>query len=177
MTKQHFGDLLPVILPDDDDGVEGLVTTIDKPFSRLGHVDASFDEASTWDPVGERVRVAISLMGDHEAGPVVIVQRTEPGVLATPAMTFGSDVFRCVVTGSHADGERERATGDTRFHAAGDPWEAVIAGPEGLDEVIIVGDRRGGVPEVSGSDPDGWGAHLSDMLGRLTDRLAQLVPA
>src|ERR1700677_898441 len=43
-TQERMGDLLPVILPDDDDGVDGLVTTIDKPFSRLGHIDASFDE-------------------------------------------------------------------------------------------------------------------------------------
>jgi hypothetical protein len=176
MTKQRFGGLLPVVLPDDDDGVEGLVTTIEKPFSRLGHVDASFDEAATWAAVGDRVRIAVTLMGDHEGGPIVIVQRTEAGAQATPKLTFGSDVFRCVVAGSHQEGELVRSMGDTRFHAGQDPWEAVVAGPDGLDEVIIIGDRRGSTPEATGHDVDGWADHLRETIGHLEAQLVDLVP-
>jgi hypothetical protein len=176
-TKERFGGLLPVILPDDDDGVEGLVTTIDKPFSRLGHVDGCFDDASTWGAVGEHARVAVTLMGDHDRGPIVIVQRTDPGAIATPTLSFGSDVFRCVVSGSHVDGGRVRQMGDARFHAAGDGFDAVVAGPEGLDEVMIIGDRQGSTPKVEGSDPEGWATHLCDTLKDLGLRLTELVPA
>jgi hypothetical protein len=59
-TREHFGDALPVVLADEDDGVDGLVTTIGKPFSRLGHVDGSFEEAGDWEPVGVGGRVAVT---------------------------------------------------------------------------------------------------------------------
>ena len=39
-----------MILPDADDGVEGLVTTIDLPFSKVGHFDSSFAAPTTWEP-------------------------------------------------------------------------------------------------------------------------------
>jgi hypothetical protein len=174
-TKQRFGGLVPVILPDDDDGFEGLVTTIDKPFSRLGHVDASFDEARSWDIVGDR-SIAVTLMGDHEGGPVVIVQRTKPGAEATPELSFESDVFRCVIAGSQSQGGGSvLRMGDTCFHAGGDPWEAVEAGPEGLDEIIIIGDRRGSTP-ATGTDSQGWASYLIKTIGHLRSELTQTPP-
>ena len=45
-------------------------------------------------------------------------------------MNFGSDVFRCVIAGSHRRGGETVEMGDTRFQAASVPWEAVVAGPE-----------------------------------------------
>ncbi|HLG67099.1 MAG TPA: hypothetical protein VKV36_04420 [Acidimicrobiales bacterium] len=176
-TRARFGELLPVILPDDDDGVDGLVTTIAKPFSKLGHIDGSFDEAAGWEPVGASVRLAASLMGAHDAGPVVLLQRTEPGAVATPACTFGSDVFRCVVSGSCRRGREDAVMGDTRFQAADVPWDEVVAGPEGLDEVIIVGDRRGATPRPTAADGAGWAARVTELVAELHDRLGGLVPA
>lgn len=176
-TRHHFGDLLPVILPDRDDGVDGLVTTIDKPFSKLGHIDASFDEADTWESVGPRARMAVSLLGVHDAGPVVVLQRTQPGAVATPACELATDVFRCVVAGSGTAGERELAMGDTRFQAGGLPWDEVVAGGDGLDELVVLGDRRGSEPRATGPDPDGWAARLSELVAGLTERLSQLAPA
>lgn len=175
-TKEHYGDVLPVVLPDEDDGVDGLVTTIDKPFSKLGHVDASFEEAGAWEPVGAGGRMAVTLMGVHDVGPVVVVQRTAPGELATPAMTVASDVFRCVINGSGRSGDTTVQMGDTLVQAEGQPWEAVVAGPEGLDEVIIVGDRRGLPPLVVGPGQD-WADTVSQLVDRLQVGLAALVPA
>ncbi|HEY3942902.1 MAG TPA: hypothetical protein VGL60_10490 [Acidimicrobiales bacterium] len=175
-TKEHFGDVLPVVLDDADDGVDGLVTTIDKPFSKLGHVDASFEESGQWPELGDGARAAVSLLSDHEVGPVVILQRTPAGRVATPAATFGSDVFRCVVGGWHErDGARVQM-GDTRFQAAGTGWEAAVAGPEGLDELIIVGDRRGAVPQV-GADAGPWASDLARVLEGLSRGLPRLVAA
>jgi hypothetical protein len=172
-TKERFGDVLPVILDDADDGVDGLVTTIDKPFSKLGHIDGSFGDSGDWLPVGDGARAAVSLLSEHETGPVVILQRTPAGHLATPGATFASDVFRCVIAGSH---ERDGATvemGDTRFQAAGVPWEAVTAGPDGLDELLIVGDRTGAVPDVRGAG--GWASDLGAILDGLRPRLSALL--
>jgi hypothetical protein len=173
MTKQHYGDLLPVILPDEDDGVQGLVTTVDKPYSRLGHIDASFEEASSWEPIGDGAHLCASIMGVHDVGPVVLLQRTPAGTVATPAGTFGSDVFRCVISGSATIGGRTLEMGDTLLRAGGVPWEEAVAGPDGLDEVIIIGDRTGASLAVSGTDT-GWAATVSGLVKRLTSGLDAL---
>ena len=173
-TKERFGDALPVLLPDEDDGVEGLVSTIGKPFSKLGHVDGSFDEANEWEPVGDGCRVAVSLMGAHDAGPVVILQRTPPGAAATPEVTFESDVFRCVIAGSAEWSDRRLLTGDTVLLEPGRTWEQVVAGPAGLDELIIIGDRRGAVT-TSVDDRDRWGSTIDGLIGSLRSRLGELV--
>jgi hypothetical protein len=175
-TKSLLGELLPVILPDDDDGVNGLVTTVDKPFSKLGHIDASFSEADTWEPLPDGSRLAVSLMGVHDAGPVVMLQRTPAGAVATPAIMFDSDVFRCVI-GGRAESEGERLEmGDTVLRAAGKPWAEVRAGADGLDEVIIIGDRRGAVPAVTGADTT-WADTVAGVMRRLQAELPGLVPA
>ncbi len=177
-TMEHFGDVLPVVLDDQDDGVNGLVTTIDKAFSKVGHIDGSFSEADGWEPVGGSGRMAVSLMGVHEVGPVVIVQRTPPGQVATPAATFGSDVFRCVIRGSYRRGGDTVEMGDCALQAGGRPWPAVVAGNDGLDEVIIVGDRRGAVPAMSGPGAGaGWAGTLTSTLGRLEAQLDTRVVA
>jgi hypothetical protein len=173
LLKSRFGDVLPEILDDADDGVNGLVTTIEKPFSRLGHIDGSFADSGDWRPIGDGALAAISLFSVHDVGPVVIMQRTPAGHVATPAATFGSDVFRCVIAGSH---ERAGATvemGDTRFQSAGTPWEEVVAGPDGLDELIIIGNRQGAIPAAD-SGAGGWASTLADILDELKSGLQTL---
>ena len=161
-VKAAYGAMLPVVLDDDDDGVDGLVTTIDRTFSKLGHLDSSFLDADSWVPIGDGARICVTLMGHHEVGPVVLVQHTPAHTLATPDCTFSSDVFRCVIAGSHANGEM----GDARFQAAGTRWDAVIAGPRGLDEVLIIGDRRGAVASAAG-DASQWATTLTDVITKL----------
>jgi hypothetical protein len=175
-SKEMYGDLMPEILPPNDPGVNGLVTTIDKPWSRVQHIDASLSEADSWLPIGDGGRIAVSLMAAHDVGPIYIVQRTPAGKVATPALTFGSDVFRCVISGSHGRGGQTIEMGDTRFQAAGVPWEAVVAGPDGLDELIIIGNRQGAKPQVVGDDTQ-WASEFGDIVDELTRRLATLVAA
>jgi hypothetical protein len=169
LTKQRYGDVLPVILADEDDGVDGLVTTIDKPFSKLGHIDGSFEDSGQWEPVGDGRQAAVSLLGVHDVGPVVILQRTAPGVMATPGATFDSDVFRCVIRGSSVHEGAVSEMGDTLLRPAGDRWEPVTAGPDGLDEVLIIGDRTGAVP--TSTDDAAWAEWLDATLARLRARL------
>jgi hypothetical protein len=172
-TKERFGDVLPVVLDDADDGVDGLVTTIDKPWSRLGHIDGSFEDADSWRPIGDGSRIAVSLMGVHDVGPVVIVQRTPPEHVAVPAVTFGADVFRCVVRGSYRRGPRTVETGDTLVRPAGASWEDTVAGAEGVDEVVIIGDRQGALP----SDGGAWGDTLREIVLGLEAQLPTLASA
>src|SRR5690606_3215280 len=91
----------------------------------------------------------------------------------TPAMTFGSDVFRCVISGSHQRGGETVEMGDCRFQAAGVPWEAVVAGPDGLDEVIVVGDRSGRHAVVEG-DEYGCADCIEELIAGLLPELPSL---
>ena len=175
-TKERFGDLMPAILDDADDGVDGLVTTIDKPFSKLGHVDGSFADSGDWVAIGDGPRAAVSLLSRHDVGPIIVLQHTPAGRVATPAATFGSDVFRCVIAGTHERDGVLVEMGDTRFQAAGVPWEAAVAGPDGLDELIIIGNRQGARPEVDG-DTTGWASGFNAIVDGLRGRLRSLVTA
>jgi hypothetical protein len=173
-TKAYFGALLTDILDDRDDGVEGLVTTIDKPFSKLGHIDGSFTESDTWTPIGDGAHAAVNLLSLHDIGPVVMLQRTPAGAVATPAATFASDVFRCVIAGSHQRAGVTVQMGDTRTQTAGVPWDPVVAGPDGLDELIVIGDRRDAIPMVE-HDEAGWAAGLDAIVAGLRPGLDSLV--
>jgi hypothetical protein len=63
-------------------------------------------------------------------------------------MTIGSDAFRCVIEGSYELGGRVLEMGDTLVRAANRLWEAAMAGPDGVDEAIVIGDRRGALASV-----------------------------
>jgi len=174
--QEMYGDLMTRYVPADDGGIDGLVTTLTKPWSKVQHIDASVAEADDWLAIGDGARVCVNLMSHHDVGPIYIVQRTPAGKTATPAMTFGTDVFRCVISGSHERAGVHVEMGDCRFQAAGVPWDAVVAGPEGLDEVIVIGDRSGASAVVDGDD-DGWADRIAEIVADLRAGLAQLVPA
>jgi len=69
-------------------------------------------------------------------------------------MSVDSDVFRCVISGSCDYGQM----GDTQLYPAGHEWPEVSAGPDGLDEVIILADRRATSP---------WDRTVDSLLARL----------
>jgi hypothetical protein len=169
-AQERFGDLLPEMLDDDDGGVVGLVTNLTAPLSKLGHVDGSFHDSGTWDTLGAS-RVAAALLGLPDLGPVVLLLRTPAAQVAAPACTFGTDGFRLVIGGSYMRDGRERTMGDMRFQAADTAWERVVAGPNGLDEVVILGDRRGASPRVLGDEPTAWADELDALLDALRARL------
>jgi hypothetical protein len=171
--RDRYADVLPEILAADDGGVIGLVTTITTPMSKLGHIDGSFADAASWDALGES-RAAVSVLGLPGCGPVVMLVHTPAAATAAPGCTFDTDGFRLVVAGSY---ERDGTTyemGDMRFQGAGTRWERVVAGPDGLDEVVILGDRRGASPQVDEADVDAraWRAQLDATLARLRADLA-----
>jgi hypothetical protein len=181
-SPEHYAELyakyapyVPEMLDDTDDGVQGLVTTLTQPFSKVGHADGSFADADSWDPIGDGGRIAITIMGVHALGPAYVVQRTPAGQPATPAMTLGSDLFRCVIAGTGQLGDRRMEMGDTLTREAGVPWEAMVAGPDGLDELLVVGTRQAFDPQV-GDDPTGWADHVTATIGRLEAELPSTAP-
>ncbi|MGE0879358.1 MAG: hypothetical protein AB7L13_16980 [Acidimicrobiia bacterium] len=154
------------ILPPNDPGINGLATTLDKPWSKVQHIDASFAECDSWPVIGDDGRVCVNLMAHHEVGPIYIVQRTPAGAVATPGMTIGSDVFRCVIGGGYG----EYAMGDCRFQASGVAWNEVVAGAGGLDELIVIGDRRG----LASASDNAWIARIRELVAPLQAELDAL---
>jgi hypothetical protein len=173
MIRERFGPVLQSLLPDDDDGIQGCVTTIEKNFSKLGHVDSSLTESYTWATMGNGGNIVVTLMGEHTVGPIYIVQRTPARAQATPAVTFDSDLFRIVVQGSAVMGDHEADMGDARFQAGGIEWGEVTAGDTGLVELIVIGDRRGAAAIPTG-DQHGWAERLDELVTGLVAQLPEL---
>jgi hypothetical protein len=166
--SERYRNVLPEILDDDDNGVIGLATTITTPLSKLGHIDGSFRDVDAWEMLGES-KVAASLLGLPDLGPVVLLVHTPAAATAAPACTFGTDGFRLVIAGSYDRDGTTYEMGDMRFQAAGTRWDRVVAGPDGLDEVVILGDRRGASAQVDDDDPaaQAWAGQLDATLDRL----------
>jgi hypothetical protein len=103
----------------------------------------------------------------------VILQRTPPGAVVTPAMTVESDVFRCVIAGSYELGGQTLEMGDTLVRAGGQPWEAALAGKDGVDEVIVIGDRRGAITPQDSQDSE-WTDAINAIVARQISQLPAL---
>jgi hypothetical protein len=166
--RDRYRDALPELLDVDDGGVIGLTTTITTPMSRLGHIDGSFRDADRWETLGES-KAAVSLLGLPDLGPVVLLMHTPAAATAAPACTFGTDGFRLVIAGSYERDGTVYEMGDMRFQVAGTRWDRVVAGPDGLDEVVVLGDRRGASAPVDDDDPAAraWADQLDATIDRL----------
>lgn len=137
-----------------------LATTLDE--TRTGaRINGSFLDRSGWTelPVG---RLAAASIGTSASGSVVLLAGVEPSEPALSSCTFASDVFRMVVRGSYTlDGETYVA-GDMRVQEAGTPIGEATAGPDGLDEVIVVADAAAAVPSAAG-DPT-WADAIAEVV-------------
>lgn len=171
-AREHYGGLLPELLDDEDGGVVGMVTNITTPLSKVGHIDGSFRDADSWSKLGES-KVAAALLGLPDLGPVVLLLRTPAAQVAAPECTLGTEGFRLVIAGSYTRDGQQRAMGDMRIQAAHTPWERVVAGPDGLDEVVILGDRRGASLHVDDGEPGAraWADGLDRLLASLRAQL------
>jgi hypothetical protein len=133
------------------------------------HVNSSFDQAAGWEQAGPGCRVAGIVMGQRERGPLVLLVHTEPGATSSSECAVDTDLLRLVVRGSALIGGDVYQAGDARIQSAGDLCPAVTAGPGGLDEVLVFGDRRGTNPSAVSA---GWTASVQRLAKELTATLA-----
>jgi hypothetical protein len=163
MIESH-PELVPEVHPKGSEGTPGLVTTLGP--LKGGRLDGSFADYQSWTPTGDGVWLAGALLADPTAGPVMLVSHTEPGAMAMPATTFATEVCRTVVRGSGTVGEDLLSWGAVRIQEAGSPHPAVVAGPDGLDEVIVLGDRRSAWPTDT-DESHSWIRLFTSILGEL----------
>jgi hypothetical protein len=174
-SQGPLADVVPVVLDDEDPGVVGMATNLSTPLSRLGHIDGTFADADGWDDIDDASKIAGAMLGLPDLGPVVLLISTPAGRTATPGCAFDADTFRLVAGGSCRVGDDELVMGDMRIHAGGVPWREVVAGPRGLHQVLIIGDRRGARPDADGDGGRRWAAQLDALLDRLRSALPATV--
>lgn len=149
-------------------GSSALVTTIG-PTDNSGKLNGSFGDHGTWRSVSAATKAAVSLLGEPTRGPAVVLAVTAPNEIAFPGSRFDTEVFRLVVDGSCTIGDRSYEPGDMRIQRAATWCEPVVAGDLGLQEIVVLGDRRHAAADVEG---DAWSASLDSIVAELADELA-----
>lgn len=150
------------------------------PMSNSGKLNGSFSDTSSWRQVSPAARAVVSLFGHPESGPVLLVQATEPYGVAMPRVRFDTEVCRLVIGGSYSiDGEiYER--GDMRVQRAGTWSGPVVAGADGLQEFVLLGDRTSARPTLDDNDdvwPQDLGGVIDDLQAQIDTRGTAPVPA
>jgi hypothetical protein len=166
----HFGITGDLVSdePSETAGHAGLATTLGA-ITKGGKLVGSFADAGGWPEVSEQTRAHVSLLGAPDCGPLLVLAATSSGGLAAPGSTWETDTFRLVVSGSCTIGDEHYESGDARIQEAGVRCDPVVAGPDGLRELVVIGDRRACPPELD-ADPTWW-SHLDAVAGQLRDRL------
>lgn len=169
--QEAAGALLGIDMQDPCPGAPAIATTLGR--TSRAHLDGGFDTSSSWDEVAPGVRMAAGVAGEPEAGPVLVLLDCAPGVEAVPEHRLGTEVLVAPVTGSVEAAGATLAQGDVRLEEADVDHGALVAGPDGVQLVLIVADRRALAAALDEGRVAGpLGASLSTVLPALLDDLA-----
>ncbi|MFI5958906.1 hypothetical protein [Cryptosporangium sp. NPDC051539] len=158
--------------PQDTSGPSTLVTDLGP--LKANHFNGSFAESHRWPQAGPQTRAAGALMGDPVCGPVLVMATTTANGQSAPERTFDTEVLHLIVGGSCTVGDYVYVSGDLMVVPAGVRSAPVIAGPDGVQELIVLGDRRGVVPDAG---EHSWLGEVNRLLTDLLEesrRLAQV---
>jgi hypothetical protein len=134
---------------------------------RGGRVNSSFNEYEAWPEVRRGNRLGVTICGDEECGPVVLTTVAEAGELVSPAFETHTELVRVIVEGECLIGGSRLRAGDIRVHESGSACEVAVAGPSGVKEFIVFGDRR----NAFNAADDPWSSAVSETLGSLREQL------
>jgi hypothetical protein len=132
----------------------------------LGHLDSSFDTAKDWDEVSPGIRATVSLMGDRSVGPVLVLLKGDPGAGVVPAGNLGTETLHVVVEGACTVDGVTKTFGDFWLNEAGAQPE-VVAGPEGLSHVLLIGERQALSKFTVGESDQHWIATVAGVAAKL----------
>jgi hypothetical protein len=139
---------------------------------RGGMVMGSFADRDGWRRFSDGIEAAAGLWGDRTSGPAQMMLKVEAGHVAIPRLTAQTEIVTVVVEGScEIDGVRY-GCGDMRIQAAGARQGAVTAGPDGLEVVFMIADRRA-LPAFEDDDEigAGWKPAFDGFIGELRSAL------
>lgn len=149
-------------------GIPSVATTFGA--CRNGFLLGSLDMKDGWRGLGEGVQVAASMWGDRASGPLMLMIKGEPGATVIPAFTSATETMCVLAAGSCRIGGAKYELGDLRIQAADAQQEEVTAGPEGVELILLVADRRA-LPKVAAADAR-WRAGLDNLVADLVSVLA-----
>ena len=86
--------------------------------------------------------MAAGLAGEPTCGPVLVFLDCAAGTEAVPARSIGSETIVAPVAGSIDAAGTTLAEGDVRLEEADVEHPALIAGPDGVQLVLLFADRR-----------------------------------
>jgi hypothetical protein len=174
LISRTFGVDVDDCLSDDPahtSGPSALATTLGET-SNSGKLNGSFADQADWQPISPTTRAVFALLGEPTVGPILVLAATEPGQVAAARCRFDTEVLRLIIDGSCEVGGRPYERGDMRIQHAGAWCEPVVAGPDGLQEYILLGDRRGAHPELAAADDATWVGALDGVVAGLRGQLA-----
>lgn len=130
-------------------GIVALETSLET--TKAGYAWGSFDDTEGWRAIADGVVAMGGAFGLQETGPILFTVHAAANCVALPAATYGTEIVCALIRGSAQIGDKHYRAGDVRVQKAGVPLDAVVSGPDGLDLVFLVADRRER-PHVAGED-------------------------
>jgi hypothetical protein len=174
--QEAAGALLGIDMQDPCPGAPAIRTTMG-PTERA-HLDGGFDTSSDWDEISPGVRMAVGIAGERDCGPVLVFLDCAPGREALPPRSIGTEAIVAPVSGSIDAAGTTLAHGDVRVEEADVDHPALVAGPDGVQLVVIFADRRALRAALDHHAIAGdIATTLSARLAELQDQLAVTAPA
>lgn len=138
--QQAAGAGLGIDMQDPCPGAPAIATTLGR--TERAHLDGGFDTAGEWAEVAPGVRMAAGLAGEPTSGPVLVFLDCDAGTEAVPSRSLGTELIVAPIAGSIDAAGVLLAQGDVRVEEPDVQHPALVAGPDGAQLVVIVGDRR-----------------------------------
>lgn len=168
--QEAAGAALGIDMRDPCPGAPAIATSMG-PTTRA-HLDGGFDTAERWDEIAPGVRMAAGLAGEPSCGPVLVFIDAAAGCEAVPGRSIATETILAPVSGSVDAAGVTLAHGDVRVEEAGAEQPALVAGPDGVQLVVIVADRLALRTALDdGTLPGPLGAALSTLLPKLHAQL------
>ena len=165
-AQEAAGALLGIDMQDPCPGAPAIATTMGA--TERAHLDGGFDTSDQWDEIAPGVRMAAGIAGEPTSGPVLVFLDCAAGSEAVASHVLGTEVIVAPVAGSVEAAGTTLAQGDVRLEEADVEHPALVAGPDGVQLVLIVADRRALSSALDdGSVPGELGAALSKVLPKL----------
>jgi hypothetical protein len=157
-TLAYSGNPNDIPLADDETYPDGLgrtgipaISTTLGPVDSDGYLHGVFADLSARKKANAKHAVEKAFLGDRITGPVILLIKSDPNSVLSPPSQCGTERLLCVIKGSCRVGEAAYQAGDLRVQRMESTMPEIRVGKDGMEAVIIVGDRRKPV-EVSAPD-------------------------
>ncbi|WP_242127407.1 hypothetical protein [Sphingobium sp. Sx8-8] len=107
------------------------------------------------------------ILGDATVGPAVHVLNTKANQTIIPACVYPTELVLLVVGGACRVGDVEYSAGDMRVQRADVALDTVVAGPDGAEVLVVVGDRRAQPKLASAVAAPAWMGDVQRVLSAL----------